>query len=208
MDNQTGLEAAQALIRTEGEAVMAAAELLDENFVAAVDLLSTCSGVIMTTGSGTSGTIARRAAHLLSTMGMHAFFVHPADALHGPSASVAPGDILIALSKAGRSAEINDFARVARARGGKIISLTWQPDSELGGLSDVVLAQPNRVDAEGDGIFPMGSTLAAGAICDALCLAVKRLRGFDNATLAQTHPSGATADLVRNEGTGGEWHDG
>ena len=97
----------------------------------------------MTTGSGTSGTIARRLAHLLATCGMHAFFVHPADALHGPSAAVAPGDVLIALSKAGKSAEINDFARVARARGGKVISLTWKPDSELGALSDVVLVLPN-----------------------------------------------------------------
>ena len=68
----------------------------------------------MTIGSGTSGMIARRLAHLLATCGMHAFFVHPADALHGPSAAVAPGDVLIALSKAGKSAEINQFATVAQ----------------------------------------------------------------------------------------------
>jgi arabinose-5-phosphate isomerase len=151
----------------------------------------------MATGSGTSGTIARRLAHLLATCGMHAFFVHPADALHGPSAAVAPGDVLIALSKAGKSAEINNFARVARERGGKVISLTWKPDSELGALSDVVLALPNTVAAEGEGVLPFGSTLAAGALCDALCLAAKNLRGFDLATLAQTHPAGATAELVR-----------
>ncbi len=197
MDDQTILKEAQSLIRAEGEAVTATAALLDDSFVTAVRLLAECPGVIFTTGSGTSGTIARRAAHLLATTGMHAFFVHPADALHGPSASIAPGDILIALSKAGRSAEINDFARVARKRGGQVISLTWTPDSELGALSDIVLAQPNMVEAEGDGIYPMGSTLSAGAICDALCLAAKTLRGFDNATLAQTHPSGATSDLVR-----------
>lgn len=197
MDNQTMLAQAQSLIRAEGEAVIAMAEMLDENFVAAVQLIANCDGVIMTTGSGTSGTIARRFAHLLGTCGMHAFFAQPADALHGPSAAVSDGDLLIAFSKAGRSTEINDFVHVTRERGGKVISITWKPDSELGGLSDVVLAQPNHIDAEGDGIFPMGSTLSAGALCDALCLAAKKVRGFDNATLAQTHPSGATADLVR-----------
>ena len=176
---------------------MAMAEQVGPSFVAAVQLVSESTGVIMTTGSGTSGTIARRLAHLLATCGMHAFFVHPADALHGPSASVASGDVLIALSKAGKSAEINNFARVARERGGKVISLTWKPDSELGALSDVVLAQPNAVDAEGEGVLPFGSTLAAGALCDALCLAAKNLRGFDLGTLTQTHPSGATAELVR-----------
>jgi D-arabinose 5-phosphate isomerase GutQ len=197
MTDQEVLELGRAVIHAEGEAITAMANQLGSTFIAAVQLVSNSTGVIMTTGSGTSGTIARRMAHLLATCGMHAFFVHPADALHGPSAAVAPGDLLIALSKAGKSAEINSFARVTRERGGKVISLTWKPDSELGNLSDVVLVQPSAVEAEGEGVLPFGSTLAAGALCDALCLAAKNLRGFDLATLAQTHPSGATAELVR-----------
>lgn len=197
MEANTLLEQAKALIQAEGRAMTEVAEGLGQPFVDAVHLVAQCPGVIMTTGSGTSGAIARRLAHLLATCGMHAFFVPPADALHGPSAAVAPGDVLIALSKAGKSAEINHFARVARERGGKVISLTWKPDSELGGLSDVVLTLPAAVYAEGEGVLPFGSTLAAGALCDALCLAAKNLRGFDLTTLAQTHPSGATAELVR-----------
>ena len=197
MTDQEMLELGRSLVRAEAEAVASVAELLDQNFVAAAHLVAGCPGAILTTGSGTSGTIARRLAHLLATCGMHAFFAHPADALHGPSAAVAPGDVLIALSKAGKSAEINHFARVTSERGGKVISLTWKPDSELGALSDVVLTLPSAVDAEGEGVLPFGSTLTAGALCDALCLAAKGLRGFDLATLTQTHPSGATAELVK-----------
>jgi D-arabinose 5-phosphate isomerase GutQ len=197
MTDQEILQRCRALVRAEGAAVTIMADQLGDAFLAAVRLIGSSPGVIMTTGSGTSGTIARRMAHLLATCGMHAFFVHPADALHGPSAAVTPGDVLLALSKAGKSAEINQFARVTRERGGKVISLTWKPDSELGALSDIVLVQPNAVDAEGEGVLPFGSTLTAGALCDALCLAAKNLRGFDLATLTQTHPSGATAELVR-----------
>jgi hypothetical protein len=47
-------------------------------------------------------------------------------------------------------------------------------------------------------VLPFGSTLANGAVGDALCLVAKRLRGFDLAELTQTHPSGATAELVRD----------
>ncbi|MBK8798150.1 MAG: SIS domain-containing protein [Anaerolineales bacterium] len=197
MTDHEMLELGREVVRAEAAAIEAVAEQLDPAFVATARLVAGCPGVILTTGSGTSGTIARRLAHLLATCGMHAFFVHPADALHGPSAAVAPGDVLIALSKAGKSAEINHFARVARQRGGQVISLTWKPDSELAELSDVVLVQPNAVEAEGEGVLPFGSTLAAGALCDALCLAVKTMRGFDLATLTQTHPSGATAELVK-----------
>ena len=197
MTEQEMLDLGRSLVRAEATAVAAVADGLDRSFVDAARLIAGCPGAILTTGSGTSGTIARRLAHLLATCGMHAFFAHPADALHGPSAAVAPGDVLIALSKAGKSAEINNFARVARERGGKVISLTWKPASELGGLSDVVLVLPAAVDAEGEGVLPFGSTLTAGALCDALCLAAKNLRGFDLATLTQTHPSGATAELVK-----------
>jgi arabinose-5-phosphate isomerase len=199
MDDQTMLEQARALVRAEGEAVSGVAAQMDAAFVAAVHLVAACPGVIMTTGSGTSGTMARRMAHLLATCGMHAFFVHPADALHGPSAGVQAGDVLIALSKAGKSAEINQFATVAQQRGGKVLCMTWEPESELARLSDVVLVIRPDVRGEGEGVLPFGSTLANGAVGDALCLMAKNLRGFDLATLAQTHPSGATAELVRNK---------
>jgi arabinose-5-phosphate isomerase len=197
MNDETIVQQAKLLVRNEGEVVAAVADQLNGAFARAVRLVSGCPGVIMTTGSGTSGTMARRMAHLLATCGMHAFFVHPADALHGPSAGVAPGDVLIALSKAGKSAEINNFARVAKERGGQVISFTWEPDSPLGQMSDVVLVIRPEVRGEGEGVLPFGSTLANGAVGDALCLAAKNLRGFDLATLTQTHPSGATAELVR-----------
>ena len=48
-------------------------------------------------------------------------------------------------------------------------------------------------------MLPFGSSLANGAVGDALCLVAKRMRGFDLGTLTQTHPSGATADLVRDK---------
>ncbi len=191
------LEQAKEMIRAEGKAIIDTADQLGDSFVEAVRLVSECNSRILITGAGTSGTIARRMAHLFATCGMPAFFVNAADALHGPSAAVAPGDILIALSKAGKSAEINQFAGVARQRGGKVISMTWEPESELAQLSNVVLVIRPDTKAEGEGVLPFGSTLANGAVGDALCLVAKRIRGFDLAVLTQTHPSGATAELVQ-----------
>ncbi|MDH3674424.1 MAG: SIS domain-containing protein [Anaerolineae bacterium] len=197
MDNKEILEQAKAMIRAEGEVLIEVADQLDEAFVQAVHLVSDCTGKILITGAGTSGTIARRLAHLLATCGMSAFFVHPADALHGPSATVAEGDILIALSKAGKSAEINQFAAVTRQRGGKVISWTWEPESELANISDVVVVIRPGEKGEGEGVLPFGSSLANGAVGDALTLVAKRIRGFDLAQLTQTHPAGATAELVK-----------
>ncbi len=199
METNEILEQAKQMIRAEGEVLIEVADQLDESFVEAVRLVSECSGKILITGAGTSGTIARRLAHLLATCGMSAFFAHSADALHGPSAAVSEGDVLIALSKAGKSAEINQFADVTRQRGGRVISWTWEPESPLAKLSDVVVVIRPGVKGEGEGVLPFGSSLANGAVGDALTLVAKRLRGFDLAQLTQTHPSGATAELVRDK---------
>lgn len=199
MDSNEILAQAKAMIRAEGEVITDIANQLDESFVEMVHLVSECPGKIFITGAGTSGTIARRTAHLLATCGMPAFYINSAEALHGPSAAVTIGDVIIVLSKAGKSAELNQFATVARQRGAKIISWTWEPESELAKLSDVVVVIRPGPKGEGEGVLPFGSSLANGAVGDALTLMVKRLRGFDLATLTQTHPSGATAELVRKK---------
>jgi arabinose-5-phosphate isomerase len=197
MNSNEILEQAKAMIRAEGEVLIEMADQLDESFVQTVGLVSECTGCILVTGAGTSGTIARRLAHLLSTCGMHAFYINSAEALHGPSAAVSSGDIIIVLSKAGKSAELNQFANVARQRGAKVIAWTWEPESELAKLSDVVVVIRPGPKGEGEGVLPFGSSLANGAVGDALTLLAKRIRGFDLATLTQTHPFGATSELVR-----------
>jgi arabinose-5-phosphate isomerase len=190
------LEEARALVRAEAAALAAVAERLDEGFVEVVHLVAGCRGRIFVTGAGTSGAMAHRLAHLLGTCGMPAFSVSPGDALHGQSAIVAPGDVMIALSKAGRSADINQFAGIARHRGCTVVALTADPGSELARLSHhVVVIETDRA-AEGEGVLPFGSTLAHGAFGDALCLMAKRMRGFDLAELTRTHPLGGSSRLV------------
>jgi D-arabinose 5-phosphate isomerase GutQ len=64
-------------------------------------------------------------------------------------------------------------------------------------MSDVVLQIRPDEKGEGEGVLPFGSSLANGAVGDALTLVVKQLRDFDLRTLVQTHPSGATSELVK-----------
>ena len=73
MQSNEILEQARDMIRAEAEAVAGVADQLDESFVEMVHLVSKCTGRILITGAGTSGTIARRTAHLLASCGMPAF---------------------------------------------------------------------------------------------------------------------------------------
>ena len=53
-----------------------------------------------------------------------------------------PGDALLAVSTSGNSANVVEAARVARAKGVRVISLTGSRESELPGLSDVCVRVP------------------------------------------------------------------
>lgn len=197
MEKDQTLKAARDLIRAECRALESAADQIGESFLEALHLIAGCQKNILVAAVGTSGTIARRLAHLLASgCGMSAFYFHPGEALHGPSAMVGSGDVIIAISKGGKSAELNQFLAIARERGGKVISLTSNPRSEMGRQSDILIEVPIHPAAEDEGILPYGSTLAAAAIGDALCYLLRRERGFDLTEMKQTHPSGATAELV------------
>ncbi len=63
-------------------------------------------------------------------------------------------------------------------------------------MSDLIIIVRTGEKGEGEGVLPFGSSLANGAVGDALCLLVRRMCGFELSELKQTHPSGATADLV------------
>jgi arabinose-5-phosphate isomerase len=173
------------------EATAVGAVDLDENFAEAVELVLGASGRVAVSGVGTSGPIARRLAHLLSTSGTAASYVHPADARHGGLGAVLSGDVVVLISKGGRSADLNDFAERCRARGARLIVLTAAPEAELAQLAHVTIALPDTPGADPGGILAMGSSLAAAAWGDAFAWALMRLRGYSWEAVLGTHPAGA-----------------
>ena len=150
---------ARELILAEGAAVAAIADQIDDTFDEAVELLLELTGKVVVIGSGTSGAVARRMAHLLSVCGTPSFFLIAADGLHGTVGAVSEGDLVIAISKGGESAELTGFVQLAKDRGARSMALTARVDSPLGELVDLAV----RLDSAGadpGGVIAMGSTLA------------------------------------------------
>ena len=56
-----------------------------------------------------------------------------------------PGDVLLAISTSGNSANTVHAARMARVLGVKVVALTGQGGGELAALSDILLDVPSRV---------------------------------------------------------------
>ena len=199
MSGKQMLERARRVIESEARAVGALKEQLTEEMAGIVDMIINCKGHVLTAGAGTSWAIAERFAHLLACCGTPALFINAANAIHGGAGSITEKDIVYVISKGGRSAELNNFVRIAKDRGTKIIAHTEQPDSELGRRSDAVY---HVVAAEGVypyGMIATGSSLVNAAACDALCILLLELRGYTKEQFGQTHPGGAVGEKLRKK---------
>jgi D-arabinose 5-phosphate isomerase GutQ len=190
-DSEGLLRAGRSRISHEAEALHLVGDSLDESFVAAVRLIRAAPGKVVTVGVGTSGPVARRMAHLLSTSGTPSLFLHPADALHGGLGAITAADVVLAISKGGGSAELNEFIRLAKTRGAAVLVLTAKAESPLAGAADVAVVLPQTPDSDPGGIIAMGSSLAAAAWGDALAIVLMQISGYSWEQVIDAHPSGA-----------------
>jgi arabinose-5-phosphate isomerase len=186
----SALELARRVLAIESEAVRALADRLDERFVQAVELINGRSGRVVVSGIGKSGHIARKIASTMASTGTPAYFVHPAEASHGDLGMIEPGDVFIAISYSGSSAELVEIVPQVKRRGAKLIAITGNPDSTLAREADVNLDAAVQQEACPHNLAPTASTTAALALGDALAVALLEARGFSAADFARTHPRG------------------
>jgi D-arabinose 5-phosphate isomerase GutQ len=198
MDRSEIINEAKDVIKKEADGVLTLLDQIDESFVEASQLLLKCKGHVLVSGSGTSHAVARRMAHLLTCCGTPALPLDAGDSQHGLSGAVTANDILIALSKGGRTAEVISLAKVAKARGASVIAITENPESDLAKLSDIVLKviAPKEVDPYG--MVATGSSLFNCAFGDALCVVLLKLRGYSVEQFGQTHPGGAVGKKLED----------
>ena len=137
--NNAGLTLARQVLESEAAAILALLDRLDTAFERAVDLLQRCSGTIIVTGMGKSGIICRKIAATLSSTGTPAFFLHPAEAIHGDLGAVQPDDAVLALSYSGETDELLRLLETIRRRDIRLIAVTGNPSSALGRAADVTL---------------------------------------------------------------------
>lgn len=194
------LERMRGTVRREAAVLEGVAAALDEGAAAAVDVFLSTEGHVLVGGAGTSNAIAKRFAHLLSCSGLPAVFLHPADSLHGSSGAVKPGDTVVLISKGGKTAEVNKFAAIVKERGAKIVAFTEAPESELGRMADAIVKVKIPADSDPYGMVATSSSLANGAVADAICETVLVERGYSKEAFAATHPGGAVGDRIDREG--------
>ena len=152
--------------------------------------ISNCKGKIFITGVGKSGHIANKFAATLSSTGTPAFFIHPAEALHGDLGMVEKKDSILAISKSGESQEICDLLPAINMKKIDLFSITENVNSTLAKDSKTnVLVKVKRQACPND-LAPTSSTTVTLALGDAIAVALLKVKGFTSEDFAKSHPGG------------------
>jgi arabinose-5-phosphate isomerase len=190
IDTAAALDLARKVLRTEAAAILGLVDRIDGEFERAVQLLFECRGRVIVTGMGKSGIICRKIAATLSSTGTSAWFLHPAEAIHGDLGAIREEDVVIALSHSGETDELVRLLESIRRIGASLIALTGDPKSTLARAADVTLDCSIAEEACPMNLVPTASTTAALALGDALAMTLLVRKGFREEQFASFHPGG------------------
>ncbi len=179
-------------IFTSSNAISSLSGKIEKSVIEVADIIEKIDGKVIVSGSGTSGTTARRLAHLLNVTGTPAYFQHPTDALHGSISTVTKQDIVIAISKGGGSTEVNKMLELSLEFGAFTVLLTENLNPSAAKFCKKVVVLPEILKPGDPGsMIAMASTFANSTWGDALCLVLMDRNGHSFDQVLKSHPYGA-----------------
>jgi arabinose-5-phosphate isomerase len=193
------LRQAREVLKIEAECILGLIPKLDQNFSKAVDTIFGAKGRVIVSGIGKSGLIGRKIVATFTSTGTPAIFLHPVEGMHGDLGIVTKGDVLIAISNSGETAELNELIARIGPIGLPLITMTGNPKSTLGRASGIVIDVGVAREACPFGLAPTSSTTAALAMGDALAVALTEKRNFGEKDFLKFHPGGTLGQRLMSQ---------
>jgi len=185
------INTAKNVIDIEAKSLLDLQERIDQTFVDACKLISTCKGKVVLIGMGKSGHIGNKIAATFASTGTPSFAVHPGEAGHGDLGMITTEDVVIVISYSGESDEIMTLVPVIQRINVPIIAMTGSINSSIAQACDVHLDISVNKEACPHNLAPTSSTAVTLAMGDALAVSLLTENGFSADDFARSHPSGA-----------------
>lgn len=182
---------------------------LNDSFVKAVEVISESldrGGKIVVVGIGKSGNVGEKIAATMSSTGSPALTLSSQNAIHGDLGIVRDGDVCLAMSQSGETAELLTLLPYLKRFDIRIIAMTGCLKSTLAEHSDTVLDTSVTHEACPLNLAPTSSTTAMLVMGDALAMTLLKTRNFSEEDFAKFHPGGSlgralltkVADIMRS----------
>ena len=191
MERYNCLKTGRDVFDIEIEALKKTRDSLDHVFEQIVGIITGCTGKVIITGIGKPGHIAKKMAATFASLGTPAFYLHPAEAMHGDLGMISQNDIVIAISYSGESDEIIRIIPNIKLIGAILIGITGNGQSTLAQHADIIQVLPDFLEACHMGLAPTSSTTVELCYGDALAVAASDIYGFKKKDFGKYHPAGS-----------------
>lgn len=177
----------------------------DEKYASSVNLIRTAQesgGRIHVTGIGKCSHVATYIASLLSSTGNPAYYLHGTEAVHGSCGQLKAGDVVIAISNSGETAELKATVIAVKNNGCKVIGVSGNSESWLARNADAFLFAGVKNEGGPLNRAPRASVLAELLVLQTLSVVLQSEQDWDALSYVRCHPGGALGKLRENEKAG------
>jgi len=182
---------AKDVLLIEANELNNAANNINDEISKAVKLVSQAKGKLIVTGVGKSGLVGAKIAATLASTGTSSFFLHPTEAMHGDLGMISSGDVVLAISYSGESAELIQTLPHLKRLNIPMIAMANNKNSTLAKYADVFLDVSISKEACPLDTAPTSSTTLTMAMGDALAVCLMKNSNFDKKDFASFHPGGS-----------------
>ncbi|OWK33802.1 KpsF/GutQ family sugar-phosphate isomerase [Sphingomonas dokdonensis] len=155
-----------------------------------VAMIADVRGRVILAGMGKSGIIARKITATLTSTGVPASFLHPAEAGHGDLGMITQDDVVLIVSHSGESSELAAIFSYCKRFAIPIVTITADPQSTGGKAADFCIALPVVPEACPIQLSPTTSTTVQLVFGDALAMTLMAGKGFSRDDFQRLHPNG------------------
>ena len=184
------LNLAKDIIQYEKQGVEDLVHIIDGNLEKIINLITNCTGHVVTSGVGKSGNIATKISASMSSLGVPSFFVDPSNAGHGDMGMITTHDIVMVISNSGESSELMSVLNYCFEQKIPTIAITREVKSTIATNASYSIAIPKSQEAH---FFnaPTTSTTQTLVLGDILAVCASKLKNFTKTNYAKLHPSGS-----------------
>lgn len=187
------------VINTEQKAISKLIEQVDDAYEEALKVIIQCKGKVIVSGMGKSGLIGKKIAATLSSTGTPAFFVHPAESIHGDLGMIEKDDVVILISNSGETREVLNMLPSLKKIKCSIISITSNKNSTISKESHVPIVYNYDKEADHLNLAPTVSSTLTLVIGDAIAVAISKHKKFTKENFHLYHPGGTLGARIEGE---------
>lgn len=192
------------VLRLESHALLLAAEKIQAIHVAEVEKLvklyqklKETDAALIFCGVGKSGIIAQKLASTFTSLGLHSFYLHPTEALHGDLGRVTKDDAIVFLSKSGTTEEIVKLLPFLLQERTHMVALVGNCDSVIANECGIIFDCTVEKEACINNQAPTTSSTLALAMGDAMAVVYEKWIGLSKEGFAVNHPGGLLGKSLR-----------